>query len=111
MGWVRIWSRVLCGGLCLLLLVCGCPFAQEYHEEVFMELPVQRDENGWLMGPTAIGVDFEGNFSYLQGDLMSTYNFQGDRIRVALVQPGMDFCYDEQGNFYISWNCSGEVVI
>jgi len=46
MGWVRIWSQILCGVLCLLLIVCGCPYAQEYHEEVFMELLVQRDENG-----------------------------------------------------------------
>ena len=105
--------RLLQGGCTLLVcLVLGAQgLCQQYQKEVFLRLPVFTVEEGMLWVPQSIGVDFDDHFCILQGGVLAFYDQKGDTLHVLTVEPGDDFCFDEQDNIYIYSNGSGEVEI
>jgi hypothetical protein len=86
--------------------------AEEYTQEIFLRLPgAYMDERGITFGPTGIGVDFDNNLCIFFNRTLTFYDSAGDTIRQLQLQPGDDFCLDEEGNIYVSQNTSGEIMI
>lgn len=101
-----------CLWLFLGMIATNGVIAQEYHREVFLRLPGARVvEQGFLHGPTGIGIDFDDNLCIFFSKILTFYNDEGDTIRQLQLEYGHDFCFDEYGNIYVSKNNGGEVTI
>jgi YD repeat-containing protein len=108
----RISYRVVVPIGVLLLVGIVELWAQEYHKEVFLSFPGAKVvEQGFLYGPQAIGVDFDGNLTVFSGKTLSFYNDSGEKIRDLNLEYGHDLCFDEYGNIFVSKNNGGEVTI
>jgi hypothetical protein len=86
--------------------------AEEYTREVFLHLPgAFVDPLGITYGPTGIGMDFNNYLCIFFSSTLTFYNDEGDTISQLQLQYGHDFCFDEEGDIYVSKNNSGEISI
>ena len=100
--------------LLAMLTVVGAKqvVAEEYIQEVFLQLPgAYADPLGTTYGPTGIGIDFNDNLCVFFSRTLTFYDSAGDTVRQLQLEYGHDFCFDEEGNIYVSKNNSGEISI